>query len=63
VNILHHHLEAVETACLRNLDLGRETLSEVLEHDAITRRKEGKYIFDEMLFVLLKILPVFLILR
>ena len=58
MDVLHHHLEAVEAACLRDLDLSCEALSKVLEYDTVASRKKGQHMLDEMLFVLFEGLPV-----
>ena len=62
MNILHHHLEAVEAAGLWYLNFSREALSEVLKHDSITGCEKGQYMFDEVLLVFLQILPIFYVL-
>ena len=53
MDVLHHHLESVEGTSLRDLDLRREALSKVLEDDSIAGGKEGKHVFDKVLFILL----------
>ena len=58
MNVLHHHLEAVEASGLGDLNLGGEPLSEVLEDNTIRCGEEGEDVFDEMLFILGESLPV-----
>ena len=58
MDVLHHHLEAIEAPGLRNLHLGHETRGEVLEHDAVGGRKERQHIFDEMFLSVLKFVPI-----
>ena len=58
MNVFHHHLEAVEAASLWDLNLGREALRQVLQNDAVAGCKERKDMFDEVLLVLLQLLPV-----
>ena len=58
VDVLHRDLEAVEAARLRQLDLGREALAEVLVDNAIRRGEESENVFDEVLLVLAQLLPV-----
>lgn len=63
VNVFHHHLEAVETASLRHLDLGHEARRQVLEHDAVGGGEESQHHLDEVLLILVKLGPVFEVLR
>ena len=58
MNILHHHLETVEAACFGYLNLGHESLSEVLKNDTIRGRKEGKDMLNEVLLTIIELLPV-----
>ena len=58
MNVFHHHLEAVETAGLGGLNLSHETLSEVLEDDAVGCCEEGQHVLDEVLLVVGQLLPV-----
>lgn len=62
MNVLHHHLETVESPCLWNLYLSHESLSQVFKNNSITGRKETKNMLYKMLFVLSKTLPIFKIL-
>ena len=62
VDVLHHHLEAVEAPSLWDLDLSHESGCEVLEHDAVRGCEEGEYVLDEVLLVFLELLPVLWIL-
>lgn len=58
MDVLHHHLEAVETASLGDLDLSGEALCQVFKDNTVTGCEECKNMLDEMLFVLLEALPV-----
>ena len=59
VNVLHHDLETVEAARLRDLDLARETLKEVLVDDAVGGGEEGEDVGDEVpLVVVHALFPV-----
>ena len=58
MNILHHHLEAVETASLRSLDFGHEALSEVFENNTVGGGEEGENMLDEVLLVLIELFPI-----
>jgi hypothetical protein len=51
-------LEAVEAACLRNLDLSSEPLSEVFENYAIRGGKESEDVLDKMALILGESLPI-----
>ena len=54
VDILHHDLEAVKAACLRNLHFAREALDEVLIDDAVRGSEEGKDVRDEVALVVVQ---------
>lgn len=59
VDVLHHDLEAVEAAGLRDLDLSRETLKEVLVDDTIRGGEESKDVGDKVaLIVVQAVVPV-----
>ena len=58
MNILHHHLEAVETASLRSLDFSNEALCEVLKNNAVGGGKKGENMLDKVLLVLIELLPI-----
>lgn len=58
MDVLHHHLEAVEASGFGNLDFGHEPLGKVFEDDTIGGSKEGQYILNEVLLVVVKFLPV-----
>ena len=59
VDVLHHDLETVETTGLRDLDLGAESLNEVLVDDTIGGGEEGKNVRDEILLVVIElVVPV-----
>jgi hypothetical protein len=51
-------LKAVEAACLGDLNLRREVARNVLEDDAVGRGKEGQDVLDEVLLVVVELLPV-----
>jgi len=59
VNVLHHHLETVEATSFGELDLSAESLSEVLENDTVRGSEESENVLDKMLFIFVKLLPVF----
>jgi hypothetical protein len=52
MDVLHHDLESIEAASLGDLDLGAESLNEVLVNNAIRGGKEGKDMRDEELLIL-----------
>jgi hypothetical protein len=58
VNILHHHLEAVEATSLRSLDFGHEALCEVLKNNTVGGGEEGEDMLNEVLLVLVELLPI-----
>jgi len=58
MDVLHHHLEAIESSGLWNLDLCHKSLSQVLKNNTITGSKETKNMFNEMLLILGEIVPV-----
>ena len=58
VDVLHHHLEAVEAAGLGHLDLSAELLGEVLVDDAVGGSKEGEHVLDEVPLGVVESLPV-----
>ena len=59
VDILYHDLEAVEAACLRDLDLAREALDQVFVDNAVRGGKEGEDVRDEVSFVIIQtVVPV-----
>ena len=62
MNVLHHHLEAVEGAGFGNLNLRRESLGQILKHDSIGGGKEGKNMLQEVLLIRLKGRPVLFVL-
>ena len=62
MNVLHHHLEAIEAASFRNLDLSGEALCQVLQNNSIRGSEEGQYMVDKVLLILLERLPVLTVL-
>ena len=58
MNIFHHHLEPIEAASFRNLDLGHEALSKILQHNAIAGSEKGQNMLDEVLLISGKLFPV-----
>lgn len=59
VDVLHHDLEPVETAGLRDLDLSTETLQQVLVDNAVGGSEEGENVRDEVaLIVVQAVVPV-----
>ena len=59
MNILHHHLETVESSSLWDLDLCHESLSKVLKNNTITGSEESKNVLDEMFLVISEVSPIF----
>jgi len=59
VNVLHHHLEAVEASGFGSLDFGAEALGKVFQNNTVRGSEESEYVLDEMLFIRGKPLPVF----
>lgn len=58
MNILHHHLEAVETTSLGNLDFGHKALCEVFQNNTIGGGKESENMLDKVLFILIELFPI-----
>lgn len=59
MDILDHDLETVEAAGLRNLDLVREALQQILVHNAIGGSKEGQDVRDEVALIVRQlVLPI-----
>lgn len=58
MNVLHHHLETIETASLWNLNLSHEALSEILKDNTVGGSEECENVLDEVLLVIIKLLPV-----
>ncbi len=58
MNVLHHHLEAIEASCLWDLDFSTESLSEVLVNDTVGGSEEGENVLDEVSFVVSELLPI-----
>ena len=58
MNVLHHHLESIEAASLRHLDLSAEALGEVLKHDAIGSSEECEHMLDEVLLSIVEFFPI-----
>ena len=58
MDVLHRDLEAVEEPRLRDLHLLREALDQVLVHDAVRRGKERQHVGDEVLLVVVEVVPV-----
>jgi hypothetical protein len=58
VDVLHHHLEAVEGTSLGDLHLVGEHETQVFVDDTIARREEGEDHLDEMLLFFVEVLPV-----
>jgi len=56
VDVLHHDLEAVEAACLWDLNLTAETLDKVLVDNAIRCSEESKDVRDEEALVVVETL-------
>lgn len=59
MNVLHHHLEAVEATSFRDLDFSAESLSEVFINDSIGCSEESKNVLNEVSLVVIKSLPIF----
>ena len=59
MDVLHHDLETVEAASLRNLDLSAETLNEVLVDDTVGSSEESEHVGDEVALVIVEaVVPV-----
>ena len=58
MDVLHGDLEAVEAARLRQLDLRREALDEVLVDNAVRGGEKGEDVGDEVALVVAQLLPV-----
>ena len=58
MNVLHHDLETVEGAGLRPAHFVGEVHDEVLVHDTVAGGKERKNVLDEVLLVIVEVLPV-----
>ena len=61
VNSLYHHLDRVEVARLRVLNLGHEPRRQILLDDAIGTREEGKDVFNKGALGFTEFDPVFTI--
>ena len=59
VDVLHRHLEAVESAGLRHLNLVSEVDRQVLVDDTVRSSEEGQDVLDEVLLVRVEFLRVF----
>ena len=59
VDVLHRHLEAVESAGLRHLNLVSEVHRQVLVDDTVRSSEEGQDVLDEVLLVRVEFLRVF----
>ena len=62
MDVLHHHLKAVEGAGFGDLDLRGEPLSKIFEHNSVRGSKEGKNMLKKVLLVRFKGSPVLFIL-
>jgi hypothetical protein len=51
VDVLNGDLEAIEGACLGDLDLLHEASAEVLQNDAVGCGEEGEHVGDEVALV------------
>ena len=58
VDVLHHHLEAVESTSLGNLNLVREHESQIFVDDAVGSGEESQNHLDEMLLLFVEVLPI-----
>lgn len=58
MDVLHCHLEPIETSGFWNLDLGTKLLRQVLHHNAVAGGKKGKNVLDEMFLLFIQSLPV-----
>ncbi|GET89859.1 ribonucleoside-diphosphate reductase small chain, putative [Leishmania tarentolae] len=48
MDVLHHQLEPVESACLWHLHVAHEALRKILDDYAVAAGEEGKHVFDEV---------------
>lgn len=62
MNVLHGHLEPIEAPGLWDLNLRHEPLSKVLKNNTVGGSKKGKHMLDEVLLILVELVPVFQIL-
>ena len=51
VDVLHHHLEAVEASGFGNLDFGAKTLGEIFKNNTVRGCEKSEDVLDEMLFI------------
>ena len=59
VDVLHHDLEAIETASLGYLNLTAKAFNQVLIDNSITGCEEGQDMGDEVAFIIVKaVVPV-----
>ena len=59
MDVLHHDLETVEAACLRNLDFTAEALDEVLVDNAVRGSEESEDVGDEVTLIIVQsVVPV-----
>jgi len=59
VDVLHHHLEAIEAASFRSLNFCHEALCQILEDYTVRSGEESKNVLNEVLLVIVQLLPVF----
>jgi len=58
VDVLHHHLETVETTGLGDLDFCNESLGKVFQHNSVRSREKGQDVLNEVLLVVGELYPV-----
>jgi hypothetical protein len=63
VNVLHCHLEAIESSCLGDLDLCGELSTDVFIYDSIRSSKKSKNMFYEVLLWPCEAFPILAVLR
>lgn len=63
MHIFHHYLKSIEASSFWNLNFSAEFLSKVFIYYTVRGSKEGKNVFDKMLFIFGEFFPMFLILR
>ena len=62
MDVLHHNLETVEGTCFSPTNFVCKVYDKVLIHDTVTGCKESKNVLEEVLLIIIELLPVFEIL-
>lgn len=58
MDVLHHHLEAIEAARFGDLNFSGKSLGQIFYHNSIRRCEERQHVLDKVLLVFAELLPV-----